>query len=356
MKLFIPGPVDVRDDVLKAMATPMIGHRTKDISLLQQNIESYLQVIMFTKNTVLLSTSSGTGAMEMAVRGLSKKKLAVFSIGAFGDRFYEIARDNGMSCDRFGCEYGHPIDSQVFEETLKKGLHDTITITHNETSTGVMNDLETLSTIWKKYPEVVVIVDAVSSLGGVKIEVDKLGIDVLVSASQKALGLPPGLAVLSVSQKAINRMKEVPHQGHYLSLNHVYEKHIKNFQYPTTPNISLMQALYVQLKYIIEVEGLENRFKRHLALASETRAWAKKHFSLFAKEGYESETVTTILNTKQLDTKMLAEKLFEKGYVFADGYGSYKGKTFRIGHMGDRTMETLKQYLLEIERLWQKSF
>ena len=114
-----------------------------------------------------------------------------------------------------------------------------------------------------------------------------------------------------------------------------------------------MHAMYVQLKYMIEVEGLDNRFKRHLELAHETRAWATKHFSLFAKEGYESQTVTTILNTKQLDTKMLAEKLFEKGYVFADGYGSYKGKTFRIGHMGDRTMKTLKQYLLEIERLWQ---
>lgn len=352
MKLFIPGPVDVRQEILEVMSKPMIGHRTKEISTLQKKIEIQLQALMFTKNPVLLSTTSGTGAMEMAVRGLTKKKLAVFSMGAFGDRFYEIAVGNGIEADKISFDYGKPVDLNVFDKTLESQYYDTITITHNETSTGVMNDLESLSKIWKKYPEIIVIVDAVSSFGGFKIDVDQLGIDVLVSASQKALGLPPGLAVLSVSDKAQKRMNNINHQGFYLSLKHVFDKHVKSYQYPTTPNISLMKAMHAQLTYIIDVEGIENRFNRHQMLANVTRAWVKKHFKLFALKGYESQTVTTVWNTKSLDLKMINERLFERGYLFAPGYGAYKDKAFRIAHMGDRTLEELETYLKEIESLW----
>ncbi len=351
MKLFIPGPVDVRPEVLDALRHEQISHRSKDISILQARIESNLQKIWYTKNAVLLSSSSGTGAMEMALRSLTKKKAAVFSCGAFGDRFYEIATYNALDVDFYRFDDGKPIDLNVFEEVLNKGIYDTITVTHNETSTGVMNDLDSLSKIWGKHPEVVVIVDAVSSFAGVKIPVDDLKIDVCVASSQKALGLPPGLAVLSASDKAVKRMNEIGYRGYYLDLKRVYEKHIQSHQYPTTPNTALMHALDVQLDYIVNVEGIENRFKRHKELAEYTRDWVNKHFECFAEEGYRSDTVTSVINSKGLDLDDVKATLKAKGYIFSQGYGKYKQRAFRIPHMADRTLDDLKAYLKEIESL-----
>ncbi len=351
MKLFIPGPVDVRQEVLDAMRQPQMSHRSKDISLLQARIEENLQKLFFTKNTVLLSSSSGTGAMEMVLRSLTVKKAAVFSCGAFGDRFHEIALYNGIDADYYRFEDGKPIDMNVFEEALKKGVYDTITITHNETSTGVMNDLKALSRIYKKYPEVMVIVDTVSSFGGVKISVDDLQIDACVASTQKALGVPPGLAVMSVSDKAIKRFNEIGYRGFYLDLKRVYERHVKSHQYPSTPNTAVMHALDCQLHYIVHVEGIENRFKRHQELANYTRDWVEKHFDCFAEAGYRSDTITSVKNTKGLDLDKVKQALKEKGYVFSQGYGKHKQTAFRIPHMADRTLDELKAYLKEIESL-----
>ncbi len=352
MLLFIPGPVDVREDVLKEMAKPMISHRGKEISDLGHKIEQKLQKLMFTNNAVLLSSSSGTGAMEMAVRSLTKHKAAVFSMGAFGDRFFNIAKGHGVDCDKFSVDYGKHITPEMLDEALKTGQYDTLTVTHNETSTGVMNNLDELSEVWKKYPDVIVIVDTVSSLAGYKIEVDRLAIDCLVASTQKALALPPGLAVMSVSEKAVKRLDEVQNRGYYFDLKNVYLKHISSYQYPSTPNVSLMYAMDYQLEYILNQEGLENRFKRHQEMAEYTRKFASENYELFAEEGYQSQTVTTIVNTKDSDTKVLSQKLKELGYVMSDGYGKLKGKVIRVPHMGDRTFEELVAYLKAIKELW----
>jgi aspartate aminotransferase-like enzyme len=187
MKLFIPGPVDVRQDVLDQLSKPIISHRSQLISNLQTSIETNLKLIMETKNSIVISSSSGTGAMEMALRSLTLKRALILSNGAFGDRFYEIATHNQIPAELLRFDDGQPIDIVTFEAKLNENLYDTITITHNETSTSIMNNLEELSQVYKKYPDILVILDTVSSLGGVSIKVDHYDIDVCVSASQKAI-------------------------------------------------------------------------------------------------------------------------------------------------------------------------
>jgi aspartate aminotransferase-like enzyme len=180
-KLFIPGPVEVSQDVLEKMATPMIGHRTKEISALQRNISENLKKLFYTNNQIMLSTSSGSGFMEGAIRSCTAKKAAVFSVGAFGKRWYKMAVSNGVPADYYEVEMGKATTADMVEEALSKGEYDLITITHNETSTGVMNPIEEIANVVKKYPEVVFCVDTVSSAAGSKIEVDKLGIDICIT-------------------------------------------------------------------------------------------------------------------------------------------------------------------------------
>ena len=218
MKLFIPGPTYVHPDVLAKMATPLIGHRTPEASALQKSISEKLRLLMFTKNKIVLSTSSGTGLMEGAIRSSTAKKAIVFSTGAFGKRWHELATLNGIDADLHEETPGNPTLPETVRQYLQTGKYDTITTTHCETSTGIMNPIEAISEIISEYPSVVWIVDAVSSLGGIKIETDKLGIDICISASQKALALPPGLALASVSPKAEERFKKIGHRGYYLDM------------------------------------------------------------------------------------------------------------------------------------------
>ena len=349
-KLFIPGPVDVRQDVLDAMGTPMIGHRTAAATELQKSVSEKLQKVFHTENTILLSTTSGTGLMEGSVRSLTNKRVAVFSVGAFGDRWAELAESNNIPCDLVRSEWGQPTTPEMVEEYLSTGKYDVFTITHNETSTSIMNPVEKIAKVAAKYPDVLWLVDSVSSMAGAKIEVDKLGIDVCITSTQKALGVPPGLAICSISEKAVERAKTVKYRGSYLDLLSLY-KYVqkKPFQYPSTPSLSHMYALDVQLDYILNVEGLDNRYKRHQEMAEVTRAWAKKHFDTFAAEGYQSVTLTNVANTKGISVKDLIKCVGERGYVLANGYGDMKEKTFRIAHMADTTMEELKAYLTVLE-------
>ena len=180
-KLFIPGPTMVHPDVLAKMGTPMIGHRGKDASDLQRRISDKMRKLMFTQNKIVLSTSSGTGLMEGAIRSATAKRAIVFSVGAFGKRWYELAKLNGVEADLHEEEDGQPTMPQTVDRYLKTGKYDTVTITHNETSSGIMNPIEGIAEIIQKYPDVVWLVDTVSSLGGVKVEVDKLGIDICIT-------------------------------------------------------------------------------------------------------------------------------------------------------------------------------
>ncbi|MDR7869738.1 MAG: alanine--glyoxylate aminotransferase family protein [Tissierellaceae bacterium] len=344
-KLFIPGPVDVREDVLAQMTKPIIGHRTKAASDLQRSISEKLQKVFYTNNQIILSTSSGTALMEGAIRSFTKKRAAVFSNGYFGNLWYKMALYNNIEADLFNSEKGEAITPDMVEKVLSTGKYDLITITHNETSSGITNPLEELSRVINKYPNVIWCLDGVSSIGGIKVEIDKLGVDVCIVSTQKCLGLPSGMAIASVSEKAIERARQVEFRGYYIDFLELYET-IKrtDYQYISTPAIPMMFAMDYQLDKILS-EGLENRFKRHDQLADMVRSWAKKHFKLYAKESCASSTVTTIKNTLGINIDLLNERLGERGFQISNGYGDLKDKTFRIGHMADCTVEELQELL-----------
>ena len=349
-KLFIPGPVEVDQGVLNKMSTPMIGHRTAEWSDLQRRVSRKLQTLMYTGNPIILSASSGTGLLEMAIRCTTVKRAIVFSVGAFGNRWHAIAEGNGVPEDKYEEQWGRGITPDVVERHLSTGKYDVATVTHNETSTGVMNNVEELAEVFRKFPEVVWCVDTVSSLGGVKIPVDELGIDICVTSSQKALGLPPGLSLASVSQKAKERATGVKNRGYYFDmlqlLKYVEER---NFQYPSTPSISHTYALDFALERILNQEGLEARFERHRQIAEYVRSWAKQYFALFPEQKYASDTVTCISNTRAISVKDLNNKLAERGFAISNGYGELKEKTFRIAHMAEMQKADLEELLGHIE-------
>ena len=335
-KLYIPGPVEVREEVLEKMATPMIGHRSKEASQLQRRISDNLRKLFFTNNEILLSTTSGSGLMEGSIRSCTLKKAAVFSVGAFGDRWYEMGISNNVPVDKFEVPWGKSINVDLIDSVLKTGQYDLITVTHNETSTGVMNDLEAISKVIRKYPEVIFCVDAVSSAGGSKIEVDKLNIDICITSSEKAR----------------ERAEKVKFRGTYLDLLALY-KYIKkkDYQYPSTPSISHMYALDYQLDYILNVEGLENRFNRHIEMAKIVREWAEKYFEIYPEKGYYSNTLTTIKNNKNIDIGALNKELGKRGFQISNGYGKLKDKTFRIAHMADCQVKDIKELLSNINEI-----
>ncbi len=350
-KLFIPGPVNVRDDVLAEMTNSIIGHRTMAASDLQRGISKKLQKVFYTNNRIILSTSSGTALMEGAIRSFTKKRAAVFSNGFFGTLWYEMAIYNNIEADLFVSEKGKPISGKMVDEVLSTGKYDLITITHNETSSGITNPMEEISKVIKKYPEIVWLVDGVSSIGGIKLEVDKLGVDVCIVSSQKCLGLPPGMAIASVSEKAIKRARNIDFRGYYLDFLELYETiDTTDYQYISTPNIPLMFAMNYQLDKILD-EGLENRFKRHKILGNMVRDWAKKYFTLYTEEDYASNTVTTIENTMNIDFDLLNEELGRRGFQISNGYGDLKDKTFRIGHMADCTVDELEELLENLDEI-----
>ena len=348
-KLFIPGPVEVRPDVLEKMATPLIGHRTKEASELQRGISDKLRKVFFTENEILLSTTSGSGLMEGAIRCGTKKRAAVFSVGSFGQRWYEMAQANGVEADIFTAEDGKHTDPNLVDDILKTGKYDLLTVTHNETSVGLTNSCSEIGEVVKNYPDVLYCVDSVSSAGGVKIEVDKCGIDVCITSAQKALGLPPGMAACTFSEKAVERAKEIEKRGYYLDLLLLYNTiQKKDYQYPSTPSLSHMFAMDYQLDYILNTEGLQNRFDRHTQMADYIRGWAKENFALFPEEAYASNTVTCIDNNKDIDVSALCNDLKTRGYEISNGYGNLKGKTFRIAHMADMQMSDMEDLITNI--------
>lgn len=350
-KLFIPGPVEVRQDVLDKMATPMIGHRSKEALALQRRISDKLRTLMYTKEEILLSTTSGSGLMEGSIRSCTAKRAAVFSVGAFGNRWYDMAVSNNVPADLFEVEWGTPTTPELVDKTLSTGKYDLVTITHNETSTGLMNPVEEIAEVMKKYPEIVWCLDTVSSMAGTKIEVDKLGVDICITSTQKAIGLPPGMSICSFSQKAVERAKKVEHRGMYLDLLALYDCiQKKDYQYPSTPSLSHMFALDYQLDRILD-EGLENRFARHKKMAEYVRAWGREHFELFSDERYLSNTLTNIKNTRNISVADLNKQLGERGFAISNGYGKLKEKTFRIAHMGDCTMDDLKELLTNMDEI-----
>lgn len=282
------------------------------------------------------------------MRNCVKDRVLVLVCGAFSERWAKIAKANGKIVEVIEVPWGQAILPEMVDEKLKQGKYDAVALVHNETSTGVMNPIEEISQVLRKYPEVCFLVDAVSSLAGVKIEVDKLGIDVILAGVQKCFALPPGITVCAVSEKALKRASEVENRGYYFDFLSYLEKFEEKQQTPETPSVSHLFALNKQLDYILAEEGPENRFQRHKEMANYVQNWARERFSLFCDEKYLSDTVTGINNNRNIDVDKLREELRKRGKEISDGYGKLKGKCFRIAHMGDITLSEIKELLADI--------
>ena len=347
MQLFIPGPVTVSPEVAAAQTRPMIGHRGNDFETLFARIQPKLRQVFATRNRVYVSTSSGTGLQEAAVRNCVQKRCLNLVNGAFSERWHKITLANGKEGVKLEAPWGRAIRPEQVEEVLAQGGFDAVTVVHNETSTGVMNPLAEIAAVVRRHPDILLLVDAVSSLGGVAIDCDGLELDVLLTSSQKCLGLPPGLSFCAVSDRALARARAVPNRGYYFDFLEL-EKYLLRNQTPATPAISLLFALDVQLDRML-AEGLAARYARHARMAARVQEWATERYALFAEEGYRSLTVTTVSNTRKIDVSALNRHLRVQGMTISDGYGNLKGQTFRIAHMGDTTEADIERLLAAMD-------
>jgi aspartate aminotransferase-like enzyme len=349
-KLFIPGPTEVREDILKAQAKWMIGHRSKDFAALNESIVNRLKKLLYTDKYTFVFTSSGTGVMEGAIRNCVRTSILHCVNGAFSDRWAKIAEACGKQVDRVEVPWGKAIKPEMIEEKLKAKKYEAVAFCHNETSTGVRAPIEEIGAMLKRYPEVISLVDAVSSLGGDLLKIDDLGIDVTITSSQKAFALPPGLAIGVVSQKAMDKTRTVKDRGYYFDFDAMIKRYEKDKQHPTTPAVSLFFALDAELNKMV-AEGMENRYQRHVEMAEFTRAWARKYFKLFPEPGYESVTLTCVdnKNSRNINVADLNSQLGKRGFQISNGYGKLKEETFRIAHMGELTLAEIKELLLNIE-------
>jgi predicted phosphoserine aminotransferase len=347
--MFVPGPVDVDDEVLKAQAQPMLPHRSKEFEEIFRRASEKAQQLFYTRYRVFLTASSGTGLQEAAIRNFVDRKVLACVNGAFADRWYDVAVSNGKEVEKLAFEWDQPVDPERVAAAVQAGEFEALTVIHNETSTGLQNPVrEVVEAVRAVAPETLILVDAVSSLGGAKIEMDAWGLDMVLTSSQKAIALPPGLGLGAVSDRAMQKAEKVENRGWYFDLLRM-EKHRLKDSSPATPAMSLIFALDRQLDRIL-AEGLENRFARHSAMAKRVQDWADAHdLSMYAPAGYRSQTVTTVKNERNIDLSALNAFLKQRGMRIANGYGPLKNKTFRIAHMGEIQMEDLEELFTAME-------
>jgi len=354
VKLHIPGPVEVSEKTYQAFCAPMIGHRGQGYKDLVAKIQPQLQQLLYTKQLVYLSTSSAWGVMEGAIRNLVSKKVLNCMCGAFSDKWLDVSKRCGKNAEGLQAEWGSPIRAEAVDKKLATGEFDALTLIHNETSTGTMSPLAEIAALKKKYPDVLFIVDAVSSLTAVPIKFDELGIDVLLAGTQKAFAMPPGFAVFTCSPAALAKAATIKDRGYYFDFIE-FQKNAEQSMTPSTPSISHTYALSSKLDEFF-AEGLENRYARHKKTNQLTRDWAAKHgFTLFPEKGFESVTLTCVNNGakpggRTVDVAKLQKLVKEQGFLIDGGYGKIKGTTFRLSNMGDETEGTMSQLYAALDK------
>jgi aspartate aminotransferase-like enzyme len=354
VKLHIPGPVEVSEKTFKALCSPMIGHRGQGFKDLYAKIQPQLQQLLSTKQLVYLSTSSAWGVMEGAIRNLVSKKVLNCMCGAFSDKWFDVSKKCGKQAEALQVEWGSPIRAEAIDKKLATGEFDALTLIHNETSTGVMSPLEEIAALKKKYPDVMFIVDSVSSMTAVPLKFDDLGIDVLLAGTQKAFALPPGTGVFACSPAALAKAATIKDRGYYFDFVE-FQKNAEQSMTPSTPSIPHIYALSSKLDEFF-AEGLDARYARHKKTNQMTRDWAKKHgFNLFADAGFESVTLTCVSNGakpggRTVDVAKLQKLTKDQGFLIDGGYGKIKGTTFRVSNMGDETEATMGQLFAAMDK------
>jgi aspartate aminotransferase-like enzyme len=344
-KLFIPGPVEVSAKTLAAFARPMIGHRGETFKNLYRDIHYRLQELFGTRQPLFLSTSSAWGVMEAAIRNVVRERVLCCMCGAFSDKWLDVARRCGKEAEPVQVAWGKHIDHRDLDRALATGKFDAVTLIHNETSTGVMNPLPEICCTLAKYPEIALIVDTVSSFSAVPIAMDALRIDVMLTGAQKALALPPGFSLFSVSEKAFARAAENQNRGYYFDFLE-FKKQQAEWMTPSTPSIGHIFALQSKLEEIFS-ETLPARFARHARTNALVHDWVRtRGFEFFAEEGFRSLTLTCVKNNRGIDVAKLVRDLRERHRLVIDGgYGKIKGQTFRLSNMGDEIEETVSHLL-----------
>lgn len=347
--MFVPGPVDVAPEVLEAQTRPMLPHRSKDFEALFHSTEERAKQLFFTQSRVFQAASSGSGMQEAGIRNFVQQDVLSCINGAFAQRWYDVAVANGKATDKLEVDFGEAITPDMLRDALKKKHYEAVTIVHNETSTGVENPLADLCKVVQEVsPDTLILVDAVSSLGGVKIDMDKIGVDFLLTSSQKCLALPPGLALAAASDRAMAKAETVSNRGWYFDLL-LMEKHRVKDSTPMTPAMSLIFALDKQLDRIL-AEGLDARFARHAAMAKMVQDWASTHgMEPLAQAEYRSKTVVTIKNSLGWDISALNKFLLTRGMRIANGYGKIKDLTYRVATMGETTPSDVSTLLTAMD-------
>ncbi len=344
--MFVPGPVDVAPEVLAAQTRPMLPHRSKEFEELFRKNEERVKQVFYTQYRVFQGACSGSGMQEAGIRNFVQESVLSCVNGAFAQRWNDVAVSNGKQADKLEVEFGEAITPEMLRDALKKKHYEAVTIVHNETSTGVQNPVQELCKVVHEIsPDTLILVDAVSSLAGVKIEMDAWGIDFMLTSSQKCFALPPGLALAAASDRAMKKAESVSNRGWYFDLL-LMEKHRLKDSTPMTPAMSLIFALDKQLDRILE-EGLENRFARHAAMSKKVQDFCIANgMEPLAKEPYRSRTVVTVKNELKWDISALNKFLQTRGMRIANGYGKIKDLTYRVATMGETTMEDIDKLLL----------
>lgn len=352
--MFIPGPVDVAPEVLASMSKPMIPHRSPEFDALFRKNEERLKKVFLTESRVFQPPASGSGMQEAGIRNFIQTSVLSCVNGAFSERWYKVAVSNGKEVDRLEATWGDPIMPDSLAQALKKKHYEAVTIVHNETSTGVESPLKELAAVVHEVsPDTLILVDAVSSLGGSRIETDAWGLDFVLTSSQKCMALPPGMSLAAVSDRAMKKAETVENRGWYFDLL-LFEKHRLKNSTAMTPNMSVIYALDTQLDRIL-AEGLENRFARHAAMSDRVQAWSYENgMEPLAADGYRSKTVVCVKNNRGVDIGALNTYLLTKGMRIANGYGDLKNKTFRIATMGETQMHHIDELLEAFETFLEK--
>jgi aspartate aminotransferase-like enzyme len=344
-KFFNPGPTWVRPEILQEMSRPMIGHRSAEFKDLFRRINADLKPLFATVQDTFVVTASGTGVMQAALENCVAQRVLVTMCGAFSERWAGIAESLGFEVDRLDAGWGKAVDPEQLADHMRsrRGHYDAVTITHNETSTGVTNDVSALARVVREASaDTLVLVDSVSALGGMPVRFDDWALDVCLASVQKGLALPPGITVMAISKRALDRARKHPYRGTYFDFLE-YKKQADSDGVPSTPSIPHFYALAKQLDHIMRVETLEKRFERHRRMRDITIERTSRFARLASDPDHASVTVTALEPAMQAEA--IRARMKERGYTLGSGYGQWKERTFRIGHMGDISIDSLRAML-----------
>jgi aspartate aminotransferase-like enzyme len=353
IQFFLPGPSYVPEDARQAMTKPMAGHRSAGFKKFYLHLAERLPGLLRTKGDVMVATGSSTLVMESAVVSCAASEVLNLTCGAFSERWHSITKAVGKNADKVSVPWGQPMDPEVVRAALRRKKYDAVTLVHNETSTGVMSPIADIARVVREESDAVILVDTVSSLGGAPVETDDWGLDVVLAGTQKAIAVPPGITVFTLSDRAAERAAKVPHRGFYTDLLRYRDKH-REGGFITTPGIPLLYALDVQLDRIL-AEGMEARWERHRRLEQRTEEWAAARGCTYASapEG-RSWTVSCLRPPAGVDPQAIVKGLADRGWTIGGGYGDWKPTTFRIGHMGEVRMSDLEALLAQIDEVLGK--